>query len=42
MVAQKIDGTAAAKALRERIGAEIVEKQKINPRFKPCLKIVQG
>jgi methylenetetrahydrofolate dehydrogenase (NADP+)/methenyltetrahydrofolate cyclohydrolase/formyltetrahydrofolate synthetase len=42
MVAQKIDGTAIAKAIRERIGQEIAEKQKVNPRYIPCLKIVQG
>jgi hypothetical protein len=42
MVASKIDGTAVAKAIRERLKNEIVEKQGINPRYKPCLKIIQG
>jgi hypothetical protein len=41
-MAIKIDGTAIAKKIRERLGAEIVEKQKANPRYRPCLKIVQG
>lgn len=42
MVANKLDGTAIAKSIRERLGAEIAEKQKINPRYKPVLKIIQG
>lgn len=42
MVATKLDGVAIAKAIRERLGGEIAEKQKLNPRYKPCLKIVQG
>lgn len=42
MVATKLDGTAIAKGIRERLGAEILEKQKINPRYKPSLKIIQG
>lgn len=42
MVAAKLDGTAIAKAIRERLGAEIAEKQKLNPRYQPCLKIIQG
>jgi methylenetetrahydrofolate dehydrogenase (NADP+)/methenyltetrahydrofolate cyclohydrolase/formyltetrahydrofolate synthetase len=42
MTATKIDGTAIAKSIRERLAAEIVEKQKTNPRYQPCLKIVQG
>ncbi|KAH6652769.1 formate-tetrahydrofolate ligase [Truncatella angustata] len=41
MVAQKLDGTAIAKKIRERIANEIAEKQKLNPRYKPCLKIIQ-
>lgn len=41
MVASKIDGTAIAKAIRERIRLEILEKQQTNPRYKPCLKIIQ-
>jgi methylenetetrahydrofolate dehydrogenase (NADP+)/methenyltetrahydrofolate cyclohydrolase/formyltetrahydrofolate synthetase len=42
MVAEKIDGTAIAKRIRERINKDIAERQKINPRFKPSLTIVQG
>ncbi|KID72225.1 C-1-tetrahydrofolate synthase, partial [Metarhizium brunneum ARSEF 3297] len=41
MTARVLDGTAIAKSIRERIGAEIVEKQKLNPRYKPSLKIIQ-
>jgi methylenetetrahydrofolate dehydrogenase (NADP+) / methenyltetrahydrofolate cyclohydrolase / formyltetrahydrofolate synthetase len=41
MAGQKIDGTAIAKGIRERIHAQIHQAQKPNPRFKPCLKIVQ-
>lgn len=42
MVATKIDGTAIAKSIRERIGREIAERQKLNPRYRPSLKIIQG
>lgn len=42
MVAQRLDGNAIAKAIRERIAGEIAEKQQVNPRYKPCLKIIQG
>lgn len=42
MVATKLDGTAIAKGIRERLGQDIAEKQKLNPRFKPTLKIIQG
>ncbi|KFH45262.1 C-1-tetrahydrofolate synthase-like protein [Hapsidospora chrysogenum ATCC 11550] len=42
MGATKLDGTAIAKSIRERLGAEIAEKQKLNPRYKPTLKIIQG
>jgi methylenetetrahydrofolate dehydrogenase (NADP+)/methenyltetrahydrofolate cyclohydrolase/formyltetrahydrofolate synthetase len=42
MTAQKIDGTAIAKSIRERLGAKIKEKQAKNPRYRPSLKIVQG
>ncbi|KAK7756078.1 tetrahydrofolate synthase [Diatrype stigma] len=42
MAATKLDGTAIAKRIRERLAAEIVEKQKANPRYKPCLKIIQA
>lgn len=41
MVAAKIDGTALAKRIRESLRADIEEKQKTNPRFQPCLKIIQ-
>lgn len=42
MVAEKIDGNAIAKSIRERIHVEIAEKQKLNPRFQPSLTIIQG
>lgn len=42
MGAIKLDGNAIAKSIRERLGQEILEKQKLNPRFKPSLKIIQG
>ncbi|KAF5022130.1 hypothetical protein F66182_5814, partial [Fusarium sp. NRRL 66182] len=42
MTATKLDGNAVAKSIREKLCAEVAEKQKINPRFKPCLKILQG
>lgn len=42
MVAAKIDGTALAKKIRESLRADIAEQQKTNPRFQPCLKIIQG
>jgi methylenetetrahydrofolate dehydrogenase (NADP+)/methenyltetrahydrofolate cyclohydrolase/formyltetrahydrofolate synthetase len=42
MVAQKIDGTAIAKAIRARLNEEIKQKQEVSPRFKPSLKIIQG
>ncbi|RYO79480.1 hypothetical protein DL766_006223 [Monosporascus sp. MC13-8B] len=41
MTATKLDGTAIAKKIRERLAAEIIEKQRANPRYKPCLKIIQ-
>jgi len=41
MVGTKIDGTAVAKKIRERLHAEIKQTQRINPRFKPSLKILQ-
>ena len=40
-MATKIDGTAIAKKIREGLHAEILEKQKLNPRYKPSLKIIQ-
>jgi len=42
MTATKIDGTAIAKKIREKLHAEIEATQKANPRFKPSLKIIQG
>jgi hypothetical protein len=42
MTATKIDGTAIAKEIRERIHKDIEDAQKSNPRFKPSLKIIQG
>ncbi|KAF2665622.1 FTHFS-domain-containing protein [Microthyrium microscopicum] len=41
MAAQKIDGTAIAKKIRDGITSEIRQKQEINPRYKPSLVIVQ-
>lgn len=42
MAAQKIDGKAIAAKIRERLRAEILEKREANPRYQPCLKIIQG
>lgn len=42
MTATKIDGTAIAKSIRERLHKEIEDTQKTNPRYKPSLKIIQG
>ena len=42
MTATKIDGTAIAKSIRERLQSEIESTQKSNPRYKPSLKIIQG
>jgi 16S rRNA U1498 N3-methylase RsmE len=42
MVAQKLDGTAVAKSVREKLNAQIKEKQEKNPRYKPSLVIIQG
>lgn len=42
MGATKIDGTAIAKRIREGLHADIQDKRKINPRFVPSLKIIQG
>lgn len=41
MTATKIDGTAIAKSIRERIAGEIADKQAKNPRYKPSLVIIQ-
>jgi methylenetetrahydrofolate dehydrogenase (NADP+)/methenyltetrahydrofolate cyclohydrolase/formyltetrahydrofolate synthetase len=42
MAAQIIDGTAIAKGIRQKLNAEIGEKQRTNPRYKPSLVIIQG
>ena len=42
MAAKKIDGTAIAKSIRQRLHVGIETTQKTNPRFKPSLKIIQG
>lgn len=42
MTASKIDGTAIAKDIREKLKNEIAELQTKNPRFKPNLVIYQG
>ncbi len=42
MTASKIDGTAIAKSIRERLGGYIKQKQEANPRYRPSVKIVQG
>ena len=41
MTATKIDGTAIAKSIRERIAKDIQATQAQNPRFKPSLVIIQ-
>ncbi|KAF2841788.1 FTHFS-domain-containing protein [Patellaria atrata CBS 101060] len=41
MTANKIDGTAIAKNIRQRLHAEIKQKQETNPRYKPSLTIIQ-
>ncbi|KAI4133117.1 MAG: hypothetical protein LQ338_000382 [Usnochroma carphineum] len=41
MAAQRIDGTAIAKAIRDRIKSDIKRTQQTNPRYKPSLIIVQ-
>jgi hypothetical protein len=42
MTATKIDGTAIARSIRERLGAQIKKRQESNPRYRPSLKIIQG
>lgn len=42
MAATKLDGTAIAKSIRERLAKDIAAKQQSNPRFQPSLKIIQG
>ena len=41
MPASKIDGTAIAKGIREKIQLEIKKTQETNSRFRPSLKIIQ-
>lgn len=41
MVGQKIDGTAIARNIRQGLHAQINDAQKVNPLFKPSLKIIQ-
>ncbi|KAL1958935.1 hypothetical protein VTO42DRAFT_3488 [Malbranchea cinnamomea] len=41
MAGTKIDGTAIARSIRERLNAEIRQRQESNPRFKPSLVIFQ-
>ncbi|OAP58969.1 hypothetical protein AYL99_06266 [Fonsecaea erecta] len=41
MGATKIDGKAIAQKIRERLATEVRDKQSVNPRYKPCLKIIQ-
>lgn len=41
MAATKIDGTAIAKSIREKIQADIAKAQEINPRYRPSLTIIQ-
>ena len=41
MAGTKIDGTAIAKSIREKLHTQIEEAQKSNPRFRPSLKIIQ-
>ncbi|KAI9670506.1 MAG: tetrahydrofolate synthase [Caeruleum heppii] len=41
MAATKIDGTAIARDVRERLGNEIKNTQELNPRYQPSLTIVQ-
>lgn len=41
MAATKIDGTAIAKSIRDKIQADIAKAQEINPRYRPSLTIIQ-
>ena len=41
MAAEKIDGTAIAKDIREKLKTDIKKNQQSNPRYKPSLTIVQ-
>jgi len=42
MAGSKIDGTAIAKSIREKLNAQIQKTQEVNPRYKPSLVIIQG
>ncbi|RPA98596.1 FTHFS-domain-containing protein [Choiromyces venosus 120613-1] len=42
MVAERIDGTAVARKIRDRINEEIKSKQETSKRFRPALTIIQG
>lgn len=42
MAGTKIDGNAIAKGIREKLNAQIKETQKVNPRYRPSLHIIQG
>jgi hypothetical protein len=42
MAAAKIDGTAIAKKIREKLAAEIAERRSHNAKYLPSLKIIQG
>lgn len=42
MTATKIDGTAIAQSIREKLNAQIKKTQEQNPRYKPSLVIIQG
>jgi hypothetical protein len=42
MASNKIDGTAIAKKIRDRLASEIAEKKKHNAQYQPSLKIIQG
>lgn len=41
MSAQKIDGTAIAKKIRDEIHDNIEAARKSNDKYSPCLKIIQ-
>ena len=42
MAGTKIDGTAIAKGIREKLNARIKETQQKNSRYNPTLVIIQG
>ena len=37
----KIEGKVIAQKIRERLAKDVEERQKVNPRYKPCLRIIQ-